>query len=1039
MEQTAKAKENLYDKYVNGETVSYSLFYLISIFILVAVKQICKLFIGLSAGIGSAIGLVIASAIFYLFERRFVFRKRVLSGNLKQIIMLVLRTAANFGFFKLADLCFYDLLEMPKSFVWLTAISISFFFNYYYDRILLFDCDYNASEIKKSRIFKTFDRNKFVVLSILITALALTIIYISYAVFPFGDKTVMRMDLYHQYGPLFAELYDRIINHQSLLYSWQTGGGTSFLGNYLNYLSSPLTFLIFLFDKEDISFAISILVFVKCILSAGTFTFFIKKSLKSHTCMSACFGTLYAFCAYFMAYYWNVMWLDGMIMLPLIALGIEQIINKGDMRLYFFSLVITLFANYYVGFMTCIFSVIYFLAYFVIASHNDGRLHPNKEFKKYSFSALFDIKFINRGVRFACASIAAAAVCAVTLVPVFMILRGSSATSDSFPSTFSSYFDVFDFITSHFAGVEETIRSSGDDVLPNVYCGIISIILLPLFVVNKDIRFKDKAAYIVLLLFMLFSFDNNCANFIWHAMHFPNDLPYRFSYMYSFILLIIGYKTFTKLKAVTVKDIGYVGMAWIFFVCVAQKFSTTKMSEPTIYMTIAFVIVWTGFLMLARKGKLQKALINTMAVVFVLCEIIVTDTGSFPFSVLNEEYKADYDTYNEAIDYIEDKDDDFYRTELCYLETRMDPSYYGYNGISIFSSMAYETFSNVQKNLGMYGNTINSYTYNPQTPVYNMMYALKYFIQTDVNLPLSDNLYEKIYTTEDGESNVYENKYHLPVAYCVNENIDDWIIDEENPFISQGDFFSLATGYSNVFKDADYISTEFDSISGDEAVKNGTYWINKTDSSSTYGQVNVTVSPAIDGNFYIYVSSPDVETIEVNSDRVASQIQTIDEPYILDIGYHEAGEEVVISLDGGAMEADDGYYNIFCYSVDDKVLENGYNYLSSNAIEVTSYSDTQITGTINCKDSSYIYTSIPYDEGWSVYIDGEKAETFEIGEAMLGVVSAPGSHEIEFKYTPKGLAAGATISACAILGVAGYAVYIELFSKSAKKKRSIKK
>ena len=88
--------------------------------------------------------------------------------------------------------------------------------------------------------------------------------------------TVMRMDLYHQYGPLFAELYDRVVEHKSFIYSWQSGGGSSFLGNYFNYLSSPLSAIIFLFDRKDISYAITTLVLVKGCLSAGTFAYYLK-------------------------------------------------------------------------------------------------------------------------------------------------------------------------------------------------------------------------------------------------------------------------------------------------------------------------------------------------------------------------------------------------------------------------------------------------------------------------------------------------------------------------------------------------------------------------------------------------------------------------------------------------------------------------------------------------------------------------------------------------------------------------------------------
>ena len=161
-----------------------------------------------------------------------------------------------------------------------------------------------------------------------------------------------------------------------------TGGGSSFLGNYLNYLSSPLSFLIFLFNKEDIAFAITFIVGLKCILSATTFSYYLKSSFGKNNYYVSAFGVLYAFSAYFLAYYWNIMWLDGMIMLPLIVLGIERIFNKGDIKLYTLSMILLFFANYYMGYMSCIFAIIYFVAYFIISYKNDGKLNPNAKFEK---------------------------------------------------------------------------------------------------------------------------------------------------------------------------------------------------------------------------------------------------------------------------------------------------------------------------------------------------------------------------------------------------------------------------------------------------------------------------------------------------------------------------------------------------------------------------------------------------------------------------------------------------------------------------------
>lgn len=1024
------------NKFINGETVSYTLMATVSLFILFSIKQILKVFIGIGVTPSCIIAFLVASIVSFIIERKYVFGKKILSSNIKQIIFFAIRIAVNFGFYKLAEFGFFNMLDMPISFAWFIAIVTSFLFNYVYDRTLIFDCGYDAVSVKQSKTYKIFYKNRYVFLTTVLATACIAVIYVIFSVFPFGSITVMRMDLYHQYGPLFAELYDRIVEHKSLLYSWITGGGSSFLGNYLNYLSSPLSFLIFLFDKEDISYAITFIVALKCILSATSFSYYLKKSFNKDNYFLSAFGILYAFSAYFLAYYWNVMWLDAMIMLPLIALGIEKIFKTGDIKLYTVSLIILFFANYYMGYMCCIFAVLYFFVCFINTYSNDGKLNENAVYeKKYSTKALMNNVFINRGVKFAFASIIAALICAITLVPVFMILKNSSATSGTFPQTFKSYFDLLDLITSHFALLETTIRSSGDNVLPNIYTGILTFILLPLFLVNNKIKLKEKATYVVLIIFFVFCFNNNCAEYIWHAFHFPNDLPYRYSYMYSFIIAVMGYKTILNFKGIKVKDIAYTGLAIISFVIICQKFLTNKMTNSTIYATIIFVTLWCGFLFLLKNKNAQKKTVSFVLVTFILCETIISSIVGLPLNQDNKNYKENYKTYTDAINYIDNKDSGFYRTELCYLNTRMDPAYYGYNGISVFSSMAYESYSQLQSSLGMQSNKVNSYTYNTQTPVYNMMFNIKYLIQTDVSLAPSSNLYKKIYTTSDKKSNVYESKYNLPIAYCVNSKIDDWVTDEGNPFEIQSDFVKLATGYSNVFKPVEYNSTDFDAVSGDDVTENGTYWLEKSNSSSNYGTETVSLSPTIDGNLYLYVKSSDLKTITVNSEKVSDITQSMEDAYILDLGYHNKGDEVLVSLDASKMESESTSFDFYCYTADDTVVKNMYNSLAGNSLNVESYSDTTIKGTVKAKENCYLYSSIPYDDGWSVYVDGKKAETFEIGGTLLAIELTPGQHKIEYKYFPVGFLYGIIISAVTVFGLCGFYIYNKSSLKLNKSKR----
>ncbi len=1018
MDITVSEKKLTSNKFINGESVNYIIAYLFSFFVLIAVKQLLKIIFPISTDIACVIGFAAAEAVLLITERFFVYRDCVLSGTVRQILLGTVNAFIHLGLYRLGRVLTVNSSAVYDFTVWFIIAFLVFVINYPLSRILIFECIGLPDGKKNGRVYRFLFSNRFVVLAMTVSMIAMIFMFIVFKVFPFGDTTVLRMDLYHQYGPLFTELYDRVVNRESFFYSMTSGGGSSFLGNYFNYLSSPLNALIFLFNREQIPFAISFLVALKCVLSAGSFTLYLKISLKRHSCVSAAFGVFYSFSAYMLAYFWNIMWLDGMFILPVIALGIERIINRGKCGLYICSLIYMLYSSYYIGYMMCIFSVLYFISYFAL-SFTDNKIDKNLvTSKKYSLKALRNNKFINRGVSFAVSSVFAAAVCAFFLIPVCFVLSGCSATSNSFPDNVKSYFTVLDFIQSHFAALETTIRSSGDDVIPNVYCGVLTLILVPLFIVNKEIRIKEKAVYTALLIILFASFNTNYINFVWHALHFPNDLPYRFSFMYSFILLVVSFKALMHIKAIGIKEIGFTSMFWIAAAAVSQELPTNKISDATIYITIAFLILWTAFLFLAKKGRCGKLVISALVIAITFCEVIVSDTESFNFNQRLDIYNQNYATYTESSEYIRENDKSLYRTELCRLNTRMDPCLYNYRGISVFSSMAYEEYSGLQYSLGMYGNRINSYTYNTQTPVYNLMYAIKYLIYNGEPVRPDTRLYTKFYESAEGDSIVYENDYFLPIAYCVNSAVDVWSTAEGDPFTVQSDFFSLATGYSDVFAEVNYASCEYEGINGESVTGNGTYWFEK-ETDNNYGNIDITIEAVKDGNVYLYLTSPDITNISCEHGDVTVS-QEIETPYILDLGYANTGDEISISIDGGSINSEKSSFEIYAYSLDAKVLNAGYKRLLENSLDVSEYSETKIKGTLISKENCILYSSIPYDEGWSVYVDGEKAEIFEIGKCQLGVMIKPGKHTVEYVYRPKGFLIGAAISAAAITALFGY-------------------
>ncbi len=866
-------------------------------------------------------------------------------------------------------------------------------------------------------------KNRYVLISFLATSATMLVIYIITGLFPFGENTILRMDLYHQYGPLFAELYDKLFSHNFSTYSWQAGLGSCFLGNYFNYLSSPIGAIVVFFGHKHVPEAIAVMILIKAGISASTFTYYLKKSQRNHSIVTATFGIMYAFCAYMLAYYWNVMWLDAMMLLPIILLGIERIIDTGKPWIYIAGLSLSLFSNYYMSYMLCLFAVVYFIYYYIISNPRKAILSKEYQLshkKKLKFKRR-NSRFFRSGMIFAGASILSAALIAFALLPTYQILKTCSATSSSMPHSSTLYFNFFDFFANHLPSLETTIRSSGDDVLPNVYCGMLTVILAPLYFFTKSISRKEKITTIGLLAVFYISFNFNYFNFIWHGMHFPNDLPYRFSFMYSFILLVIAYKTFVRLNEFTSKQIGVVGVAIAAFCFLIDKVESKNADTSTVFITLVLTVIYVVMLTVLKDKRYEKSFIATLLCVFIVCEVIASDTASFPNSVTRESYESDYNDFQEVKTYLDTiEQGEFYRMELTNLRTRMDPSWFGYNGASIFSSMAYENLSNLENRLGLMSNDINSYTYNPQTPIFNMMHSLKYIVNNNTPNVLSNKYYKRLKKFDKYE--VYENKYYLPLAFAVNEDVKDWDFQGEvyqrevNPFNVQADFFEKATGLGNPFEEIEisFINyTNIDTFS--ESINNHTYSFNKTvkdtDASTTF-YINTKKA----GNVYIYFNVEGGNSKDVS---ITSSLGTITQgashDALLDIGRYKADETISITV---PYEQDSGKVRIYAYTINDKILDKGYEKLSENVLNIKSLDGGNIEGTFSANRNCILFTSIPYDEGWKVYVDGEKLsldDYVSIGDGLLGLNIKKGNHDIKFEYKAKGLQAGIVISIAAVV------------------------
>ena len=877
-----------------------------------------------------------------------------------------------------------------------------------------------------------------------------------------GDgTTVLRMDLFHQYGPLFAELYDRITGLRSLLYSWNTGLGGNFLGNFYNYLSSPTLLLTLVFGHRNIPEAIGMMVLVKCAAASGFFAYFLRKVFKKNDASIAAFGILYSFCAFFIAYYWNVMWIDAMAVLPLLALGIHKIVHERRLLLYVCTLAFALVSNYYMGFMLCVFSVLFFLVQAANAFETPKPLEDGKPDKAAVKTQRLHI--FKSFALFGLGSLLAGAIAAFALLPVFFAARACSATGDTFPQQekFATIFQIFEFIVNHFADMNPTIRSSGDTVLPNVYAGVAAVLLLPLYLMlpSRCVKQQEKITYTALLGFLFLSFAYKPLNFIWHAMHTPNDLPYRFSFIYSFILLYMAYRAFMHIKEIPVRSILAAGGGAVLFLVLAEKLGQGNLQEYTIYLNIGFLLVYTLLFIAISQADVKKR--SSMALLLfcvVLTEVSASDTINFEIDQKKVNFAEDYEDFQKVKQNILGQDGDlFFRMELTKLRALMDPAWFGYNGVSTFSSMAYQKTANLEYRLGLDSNFINSYTYSPQTPVYNAMHNLKYVIENSkhssggaYNLrdTLNPALYERRGELTHARFTVFENRFHLPLAYWTPGRVKTWVTDNDrDPFVIQTRYWELATGAADVFEPLEFsVDTVYEDdkfVSAYADGKNVSY-SGKTDGQE--GVVSLTVATEKPQNVYIYVDLHDLNAVRMDRGE-DSKIYYQGGRAIRDLGVVTPEEPLAVKIFVSEGGKESGSFNVYTYGLNMEAFERGYNFLRQNPLALTEFSDTRIKGNVTAPRDGMLYTSIPYDEGWKVIVDGkalDKKYYIAVGDykkegapagGLLGFALKRGAHEIELRFEPRGLLEGAAVSAGALLALVLCCLFVLLKKRTQKNVR----
>jgi len=831
--------------------------------------------------------------------------------------------------------------------------------------------------------------------------------------YPFGERTILTVDLYHQYCPFLVAFRDKVLSGGSLFYSWNDGLGQEYFAAYANYAASPLNIFALFFDAKTMPIFIG---FITCI-RAGLSSIFMLRFLAANDNrridnITVIFSSTYALCGWFISFFWNIMWCDAVVLLPLIMTGVRKLLVEKRCGLYMVTLAIAIVSNYYAGYFICLFLIMFGPLYYVcLFSREKPKGDPSRLCVKTFFGA---------AARFAVSSILAAGASAAVTIPTYLVLQNCSATGSEIKPDYALQTSLFDFFGRLMVAANPNIR----DGMANVYSGIVIVLLLPLFFLlpsRTGIKLKHKIVFGILLGVMYLSFTNRTLNFVWHGFHFPNQIPYRESFLMSFLLVFIAFLTIRRIRSLGPKYVTGAILSSAAFLVLFEKFGSGNEGYIQIGATLLFLIVQGAALHIVSNPNSGKSefYCETLLTVTMMLEMFTASLVTIGLVCSHEGFTS-YAPYgrnrNEVYEYVTEVEGtdghmNFERSELFPNNVCDLQSLYNVKGLSIFSSTARENFVKYMRNYGFHNNGINGLRNAGVTRVTATLLNVRNLVETEKTQGVP-YLFEKEYS--DGTITSWGNPDALSVGFMTSTDVLDYAPDYDNlDVFAKTNEWIVSMGAEPVYKPVNINPVSSNGLSTSD--KKGSVLVYSASTNSKEYIFTVSVTDAeIGSDVYIYANSKKGgnATVKIGDETRKFEIRSYQ---IITLGVFD-GTPMEVTVKYSESPGSSNF--VYGYQLDRTGYANMLATLGDEQLIVESYDSTSLTGQIDVKEDGLLFFSIPYAEGWTATVDGEEAEIVSVQDALMGIRLGAGHHDVKIAYVPAGFKEGLLVSVTSLIFIA---------------------
>lgn len=848
---------------------------------------------------------------------------------------------------------------------------------------------------------KTFFRNYWTYLiSFIIPLVIMFGVYLSQGIYWNSDTSPLLGDGFHQYVIFDLNLRNILHGSDSLFYTFTSGLGLNFYALSSYYLGSFLSPLVYFFDVSSMPDAVYLATLLKFGL-IGLSTFFsLSKLFKNIPApLRLALSTSYALMSFTVSQLEIKTWLDVFILIPLILTGLHLLITEKKRILYFTSLSILFIQNYYFGYMTALFLVVWYFC----------QLSWDFKSRKYSFLDFF------------LTSLLAGLTSFIMTLPTLFDLRthGEKLTAITKIKTDASWY--LDLFAKQFIGAFDTTKYGS---IPMIFVGLLPFILTIVFFTLKSIKFHVKLCYATLLIIIIASFYLEALDLFWQGMHAPNMFLHRYAWIFSTLLIYISAEVFNRVKDIKLWNVlfsitlllsGY--LATIYF-----KNHYSFLTKLNILLTLEFLVVYLLLLLALIKKLISPKIFSILILIFTISEISF-NTSSQLNGITKEWGFASRSTYDKNIpsmeailEYTKQQPDTFTRTEKLQTQTGNDSMKFNYNGISQFSSVRNRSASTTLDKLGFKSSGTNlNLRYANNTIIADSLFGISYNISEAY-----PDKYGFHPSYQKDNLTLYKNQFALPIAFATQSLYKD-VTFNDHTLDNQTQFLNQIAGLNEEY----FYPINHHTDSGDNVVN-----LNGTDTEDA----TISYSIEIPDNSQVYLSMTKINfsndkkkqvDIIVNGEKKSF---TTDNAFtFFNLGYaeHKQTFDIQIKFPGNAQVS---FESPTFYRLDTKKYTEAIRKIKENPVEVSSYKN-KVTVNYKVKNETSIFFTIPYDRGWSAYQNGKKIQIQQAQTGLMKIDVPEGEGTITLSFIPKGFVSGASCSLIAIIVFIFYDIQRKKYSR----------